>query len=237
MTSYFIPIVAEQARRSLNLSKIIHLIADTHAKHAHPLLAKEVAHLALQTKYLVETMVTRLGIQDHYEVVLASEFDGTPEYQGILREVEVKAEVSANDYFKHEAADIEFFRRKSSGLIKLSWVLDDSRKTHLDERAFDAFYTSIFGEHISFIYTVSGKRFEKSRRNVSPYVSTPREARVLIADDTWVSKIGEWKHVDPKTYIHLTNIVLAFEELFGRDYAGDLLIEEKIQKIIKRCFF
>jgi hypothetical protein len=237
LTSYFIPIVAEQARRSLNLSKIIHLVADTHAKNAHPLLVKEVAHLALQTKYLVDTMVTRLGIQDHYEVVLASDFDATPEYQSLLREVDGRAGAFGNDYFRHEAADIEFFRRKSSGLIKLSWTLDDFRKTHHDERAFDAFYTSIFGEHVSFIYTVSGKRFEKSRRNVSPYVSTPGEARVLIADDSWVSKIGEWKHVDPKTYIHLTNIVFAFEELFGRDYAEDLLIEEKIQKIINRCFF
>lgn len=192
--------------------------------------------LARKEKALIDTAVARLGLAEVYEVVLASSLNCTEEYKALLASVEKAVGTSADPYFKYEACDIEFFRLHKKAKVKLSWVIDIKHAPKFDERAFDQFYTELFGKSMAFIYTIPGRTFDKRRPKVSPYVSVPDEKRVLIEGKDWKEILGTWKDSNKEAFEHLEKITTEFEKLFPSVATDEKTIEAKVARIIE-CIF
>ncbi|HUY67921.1 MAG TPA: hypothetical protein VMV79_01295, partial [Alphaproteobacteria bacterium] len=172
-------LAAERARRAFGLGSIVHLIADNHAKHETPEHAQEIAVLAENIKAACAKVAAKLGLGDKYTVILASEFHDTPSFKALQTQTsgveELGIPAQAVNYLKTQLTDMEYLRRHHNAVVKLSWVLD--RKVlrgsgGFDEKFFDNAYARIFGDNLSYVYTLSGRTFDSSRPRSSPYVAT-----------------------------------------------------------------
>jgi len=225
-------LVAEKIRRSLGMRRIYHHIADTHAKSNRIFRDEDVDYQANVAKETLERMAENLRLEN-FEVLLASEFDQTPEYRAIYERINT----SKHDYVKREVADIEWYRRNKGVTIKLGWIIQATEtRLGFDERVFDREYEAIIGKKLSFVYLEPGRTFDKSRPKVSPYIHIPGETRILLRKgEDARAKISEAeKRLNDKhlggARRNLINIIRLYEKLFGT--LGKIPYEDKIQAII-----
>jgi len=225
-------LVAEKLRRGMGMKKIYHHIADTHAKSNDIFSSEDVDRQANVARETLGRMAQNLGLEN-FEILLASEFDQTPEY----REIYEGIDTSKHDYVRREVGDMEWYNRYKSVVVKLGWIIQ-ATETDLgfDERVFDREYKAVIGGDLSFVYLKPGRTFDKSRPKVSPYIHVPGEARILLkANEDVKAKITEAekrlgdKHLGGARR-HLTDIVRLYEKLFSS--LGNIPFEDKIQTII-----
>jgi len=227
-------LVAENIRRQMGMDKIYHHIADTHAKSNNLFKDYEVEKQAANVKKALTIMKENLGFKN-LEIVLASEFDQTDEYNQILNNIET----DKHEYVKRELADISWYQKYKNVDIKIGWIIQAS-ETNLgfDERIFDREYKKKVGGELSFIYLKPGRTFDKSRPKVSPYIHVIRETRILLKSDEDVKgKMTDGEKAMGDKHLggarrHLTNIVRLYEKLFGS--FGKISLEEKIEAIIEK---
>ncbi len=232
---------AELLRRKLGLGKVIQEISDTHAylvnQNVDPRVVSEKARTQ---KALIDRIAKRLGMQDTYEVVCASSYQTTQEYQAItkeLREVvagtkdaglspQFSAEIGENPYFRMQWAGMAYLRRQQNVQVKLSWLIeDDSKIKGYDERAFDRGFLSLGRDSMSFAYVYSGLTFDSaSNFRVIPYTAKSGEQRLMLQDGESAERLLEFlppqwpKNQAPKgkQYVlnRMQNILTLAEELF-----------------------
>ncbi len=144
---------AEQLRRHFGFKKIVHIIADIHALSNSFMDEDYTNKLADQIRGQAQQAAKNLGLEDLYEVRLASEFHETPEFQEVLQDAEEKVRAlglpdDAFSYVHSQIADMEYFVRHLNAGLKLSWILDPKKAREgkgFDERAFDRAYREIYG--------------------------------------------------------------------------------------------
>ncbi len=225
-------LVAEKLRRGMGMKKIYHHIADTHAKSNNLFKDEDVDRQANIARETLGKMAQNLGLEN-FEILLASEFDQTPEYREIYKGIDT----DKHDYVRREVSDMEWYNRHKNVVVKLGWIIQ-ATETDLgfDERVFDREYKETIGGDLSFIYLEPGRTFDKSRPKASPYIHIPGETRILLkAHESVKAKVAEAEKRLGDKYLggsrrHLTNIVRLYEKLFGS--LGDILFEDKIQTII-----
>lgn len=228
-------LVAERIRRTLGMAGVNHFIADTHAKSNNLFPDEVVDRRAKETQEQLLRMFENLGLVG-FNIILASEMDGTPEYKEIYDQVET----DKHDYVRREVADIEWLRKFRNLTLKVGWIIQAS-ETNLgfDERVFDREYQALMGQPMSFVYLKPGRTFDKSRPKASPYIHIPSETRILLKPGENVKeKLAAaelaWgdKHLGgAKGYF--ADIVRDYEKLMG--HLGNIPIEEKIQAIIDKA--
>jgi hypothetical protein len=228
-------LVAEKIRRATGMDTIYHFIADTHAKSNKLFPDEVVDQRAKETKEQLERMFANLGL-DHFQIIFASDFDKTPEYQ----EIYDGFDTDKHDYVKREVADIEWLRKFKDLKLKVGWIIQSS-ETNLgsDERVFDREYKDKMGNNISFVYLKPGRTFDKSRPKASPYIHIPTETRLLLSKNEDVKAKLEaatqvWgdKHLGGARG-YFIDIIRAYEKLIGP--LGNIPIEEKIQAVIDKA--
>lgn len=233
-------LTAEQLRQAGGFQKIIHHIADTHAKTNSFINHQEVDTLAKKVKSTLTKVTKNLGI-DSLTITMASDFDNTREYKNQLSFFKERS--SLHDYVIHEMADIEYYRTHHNLSMKLGWVIQGSETSiGSDERLFDREYIRIVTPQenkMSFIYTKPGRTFDLSRPKVSPYIQIPGENRLLLdKKENAPKKIKESIERTGDKNLggalkHLTSIVRTYEKLY--ENLGRIPIEDKIQFIIEKA--
>ena len=237
---------AEAIRRICGFGKIIHLVADSHAKTNRFVSDGDVDKKAHEFRELFIKIAKNLGLAEKYEVLLASEIDITDEYTGILSKIPFK-DTSGNDihdYARREWADMEYLYTtpKYTTCLKLSWMmpLKKGQKHTSDEVFFDTGYKDHFKRPYSFIYNRAAVTFDPNRLNVSPYTFVPVEKRLLLThDQDAVVKLAEFtvaKHkAKDKALEHVETIVKfmqqEFPDIFGK-LEGSL--GHKVNSIVKK---
>lgn len=173
---------AAKIREILGFGKIIHLIADSHAKSNHFVSDEEVDAKAKHFKDLVLTAANRLNIRAVYNVQLASDFDTSSEYLEILNGIPSDA---AHEYVRREWSDMEYLARKENVCLKLSWKIPVKQgKIHKsDEAFFDQGFVERFQRPYSFVSNRAGITFDPARLNACPYTSATAEKRILISEN------------------------------------------------------
>lgn len=225
-------LVSEKIRRALGMKKIYHHIADTHAK-SNKLFSDDVVDR--RTHDVKETMLrvaSNMGLVD-FEVMLASDFDTSPEYMEIYQSFGT----DKHEYVKREVADMEWYRKQKGVAIKLGWIIQASEtELGFDERVFDREYKATIGECLSFMYLKPGRTFDKSRPKVSPYIHVSNETRILLeADEDAKRKIAEAevrlgdKHLGGARR-NLSDIIRLYEKLIQP--LGNIPFEDKVQHVI-----
>lgn len=227
---------AEKLRRALNLTKIIHHIADTHAL-SNEFASKEVVEkIAQDAEKTMSIVAAHLNIPELI-VVRSSSFDNLAEYKLLMD----KIETSKGDYVHRELADVLWYRTKFNMVLKIGWIIQASKVAEgFDERLYDSEYIRLFGTDLSFIYLKAGRTFDKKRPKVSPYISVPDEQRILLrADEPVREKFDRAMELWPDKTLggavnHLNAIVRLYERLM--EPIGRATLPEKIQTIINRIF-
>lgn len=228
-------LVAEKLRRGMGMKKIYHHIADTHAKSNDIFSSEDVDRQANVVRETLRRMAQNLGLED-FEILLASEFDQTPEYRNIYKGIDT----NKHDYIRREVSDMEWYNKYKGVVVKLGWIIQ-ATETNLgfDERVFDREYKATIGKDLSFVYLKPGRTFDKSRPKVSPYIHIPDEARILLkVNEDVKAKIAEAekrlgdKHLGGARR-HLTDVIRLYEKLFGS--LGNISFEDKIQTIIENA--
>ncbi|MBJ7450284.1 MAG: hypothetical protein JHC93_08010 [Parachlamydiales bacterium] len=235
---------AEKIKQALNLDKVIHLIADSHAKTNAFIDEKAVDNLITEQKQILDRACKNLGISEHYKIILASDIDKNKEYTEIFESLISNNSIPVNDVTQYELkewTDIEYLRRYHNVGIKLSWVIENKKKKQgFDESRFDRDYSKYIGNHMSFTYIPAGKTFSPARANACPYTSINDEKRILIKkDENAAEKLATFvdqkvKHT-VRTKEYLEHLVNNFENVFGDQYTKDA--SSKIDAIIQRVFF
>lgn len=227
-------LVAEKIRRGTGMKTIYHHIADTHAKSNNLFRDEDVDRQANIAREALGKMAQNLELEN-FEILLASEFDQTPEYREIYNGIDT----DKHDYVRREVSDMEWYNRYRGVVVKLGWIIQ-AAETDLgfDERVFDREYKSTIGGNLSFAYLKPGRTFDKSRPKVSPYIHIPGEARILLkAHEDVKAKVAEAERKLGDKHLggarrHLTNIIRLYEKLFGS--LGNICFEDKIQAIIDK---
>ena len=230
-------LVAERIKRTLGLKKIYHHIADTHAKTNEWIDPQEVDRQAKITKETLMKVASNLKLSG-FNVTLSSEFDGSLEYEELVRHFKSKSQ--EHEYVIREMADMEWYRTKHGTSIKMGWIIQATEAPlGFDERLFDQEYRRIEGEKLSFVYTKPGRTLDLSRPKASPYIQIADENRLLLEKGEDVkAKMDKaaQRMNDPHlggARKHIENIVRAYEKLFGT--FSRLPLEEKIQAIIDKA--
>lgn len=229
--------VAEQLRRAGNFDKIIHHIADTHAKTNEFIDPQEVDKLAASVKETLLRATSNLKL-DKVDVVMASDFDQKPEYQDIVAFYRERS--TLHEYVVREMADIDYYQKHKGLTLKLGWIIQGSETAiGTDERLFDREFVRIVSPEantMSFIYTKPGRTFDPSRPKVSPYIQVPGESRLLLKKGENVKiKINEAIALSGDKNLggaikHLEGIVRTYERI--NEPFGRAPLEEKVQAII-----
>jgi len=231
-------LTAEKLRRVGGFDNIYHHIADTHAKTNDWISEDQVDERAKQVVQTLETVKSNLDLE-HFFPVLSSSFDTTPEYEEL---VEGFGDSEEHEYVRREMADMEWYRVRHGVKIKLGWIIQASEtEVGFDERRFDREYMRFHGTDLSFIYTKPGRTFDPSRPKASPYIKIASEGRLLLDPgenvvvtlERAVEAANGDKHLGGARK-HLESIVRLYESLYGT--FGKVPLEEKIQKIIDKCF-
>lgn len=229
-------ITAEIIRRICGFDRIIHLIADSHAKSNHFVSDAEVDTKARLFRELALRVANRLGLRGTYEVLLASEIDSSPEYIAILESIPAGG---SHEYTRREWADMEYLARHRSVSLKLSWKMPlKKEKSHrLDETFFDEGFSAHFPRPYSFIYVRAALTFDPARLNVCPYTTVPEEKRLLLqADENAETKLTEFCAVKHKAIDRaleqINAIVKMFEQMVGTTLPGSTL-GERVNSVIR----
>lgn len=232
---------AEQVRKAGKFGKVIHHIADTHAKTNSFVDPVEVDTLAEKVKKTVQKAARNLGF-NNFQVVKSSEFDTTNEYLEDFAKNRVASE--KHEYVVREVTDIQHYRKNDGLAVKLGWIIQGT-ETDLgaDERLFDREYKKIAGEggdDITFLYTKPGRTLDPSRPKVSPYIQIKGENRILLKKGENVAqKIKDAIAATGDKNLggaikHLESIVRTYEKL-NEPFPRGMALEEKVQAIIDRA--
>ena len=228
---------AEKLRRSLGFSKVIHHIADTHAKTNLHLDAAEADKIADKTLETIERIVGNLSLS--IQPVLSSSFDSSSEYRELLHTIPKQQ----HDYIWREVADMEWYRRKDNMYLKLGWIIQSARTSlGSDERVFDSAYRAAISQPLSFLYLKAGRTLDLNRPKASPYISIPGEQRIILDPQENVrAKLQQAEQTSGKhgkahmrgIKKHLLAIVRLYQEVVS-PLDRNLSLEEKVQIIIDR---
>lgn len=223
---------AEKLRRFFDLKKIIVLIADRHAL-TNPFMSREqVDKLGQNTISIFERVIRNFNLQS-FEIRKASVMLSATQLNNILPP-NIKR---ANQYLVQEIADVIWMITHDNLALKLGWSIDSALEiSGHDERFFDLTMKELLPRKISFLFTTSGRTFDKHRQKASPYISIKGEHRLLLTPGERVeAKLHEaemlWsdKHFGGARK-HLANIIRSFEELFG--HLPGMPFEQKLQHIV-----
>lgn len=226
---------AEKLKRFFNLSKVIVLIADTHAL-TNPFMTKEkVDKLSQRMTETFEHVVKNFKLTS-FEIRKASsmrvESNSNTFFPNLTK--------LSNQYLAQEIADVISMVQHDNLALKLGWAIDNALESSgHDERFFDLSMKKFVPRQFSFLFTSAGRTFDKHRQKVSPYISIEGEHRLLLTiNEPIAEKLHEaeiaWgdKHLGG-TRKHLGNIVRAFEDLFGN--LNGLTFEQKLKHVNDRA--
>lgn len=230
-------LVAERIRRALNLTRIYHHIADTHAKTNQWVDPQEVDRRAKSIRETLLRIADNLKLPG-FNVVLSSEFDQSSDYESLVRHFKERSQ--EHEYVIREMADMEWYRVRRGVTIKMGWIIQATEAPiGFDERLFDREYQRIEGDKLSFVYTKPGRTLDLSRPKVSPYIQIAGENRLLLErGENVTQKLEEAVERTGDPHLggarkHIESIVRAYERLFGS--FGRIPLEQKAQAIIDRA--
>jgi hypothetical protein len=228
--------VAERIRKTFKFDKVIHHIADTHARSNNLFSAEEIEKLAQIIKADLVKVFRNFGFKN-FQVTLASDFDKTSDYQDLLGQLPNME----HEYVRREVADIRWYSLKHGVNLKLGWIINTGLDLQQgnDEILFDDNFNKLFPNQMSFLYLKPGRTFNRARQRVSPYIFLKGEDRIMLRKDEDVKeKIRQAEKEWGDKFFggarkHLENIVHAYEKLFGN--LTSMPLEEKIQYILDRA--
>jgi len=228
--------VAERIRKTFKFNRVIHHIADTHAKSNNLFSVKEIEDLVRKTKANLAKIFKNFDLSN-FEVALASDFDKTLEYQELLKQLPN----TEHEYIRREIADIRWYSIKHNVNLKLGWVINTGLdlKQGSDEMLFDSHFSTIFPGSMSFLYLKPGRTFDRARQRVSPYIVLKGENRIMLKNgenvkEKFCKAENEWgDNFFGGARKHLENVVHAYEKLFGN--LKGVSLEEKIQFILDKA--
>lgn len=228
--------VAERIRKTFKFNKVIHYIADTHAKSNNLFSVKEIEDLARKTKADLAKVFGNFGFSN-FEIMLASDFDRTSEYQNLLGQLPN----TEHEYVRREIADIRWYSIKHNVNLKLGWAINTGLDLQQgnDEMLFDGNFNTIFPGSMSFLYLKPGRTFDRVRQRVSPYIFLKGEDRIMLRNGENVKEKfrkaeSEWgDRFFGGARKHLENIVRDYEKLLGN--LTGMPLEEKIQYILDKA--
>lgn len=226
-------------QRQLGLKQIIHEISDLHAKTNGFCDKGAVDRLAARQKRMMVEMARRLGIEDVYIPVLASEYQNQGTYLEILRRVQADDALSQEPlYAQRQWAGMEWLQRYQKVGLKLSWLISERDPAKFDERFFDENYPQPSDlTPLSYIYTPTGRTFDPAQGRKCPYSSAPGEKRLMLDGrdprpflEPFMGE-GQPKAIR-KPLAHYQAIVDVFEQVFGE--VDGATLPEKINSIFLR---
>ncbi len=206
------------------------LIADTHAI-TNGFNSEAVDRLAREHQERIQRVIDNLGFNS-WQIIRASEVDGTPTYKDVLNTVK-----ASHDYIKRELTDMRWFNRERGVNLKLGWALNGSKNS--DEVSFDQEFRRQFQEPLGFIYVVPGRTFDPKRLRSAPYFCADQESRILLqADENVAIKLAsaqeKFGSEATKPYEKLLNqIVRLYDKIVEQTERGSL--SERLQQVIGRC--
>lgn len=226
-------LIAEKLRRIMHFSKVIILIADTHAQSNAFMNQKTVNNIKLHTMKTVQNIIRNLSFKNT-EVLFASEIRLEDSFQKISKNVPQMS----NKYLQEELTDIMWLIQHKNVSMKLGWSIDNTLKpVGHDERFFDMQLRTVCTVPISFIFTKSGRTLTLGKPKASPYIATKDEERILIDPHENVKQKlqqAEKKFTDLSQLLaskrQFKEMVRLFEKLFFR--LPQQTLEEKMQFII-----
>ena len=230
--SFFL--VAERLRQFLGLSRVVVLIADTHALTNSFMTPDIVRALTQKSLRTLSAIVQNLQL-NKFELLVHSDIAIQKSFTMTLNAIPTMD----NQYLRHEIADITWLAKHRMVVLKLGWSIDSSPVPggH-DERFFDTALQKIASVPIGFLYLKAGRTFDKHRQKVSPYIAVSEEPRIIIDSNENVrgkfdAARASWgdDHFGG-TRKHIADIVRLFEKLFGQ--LPSLSLEQKIEHMMKR---
>lgn len=230
-------LVAEKLRRALGLGSVFHHIADTHALCNFPNSHEAVFQRASEVEWVMQKVKQRLGLS-HFTVVRSSSFDSSPEYAGLLSDInaENKGE-HYGEYTRRELADMLWYHTKHGMVVKLGWA---SKDLAFDERFYDNEFVRHFGGLISFAYTMPGRTLNGEKK--APYIATANQDRILLRHGETVqvkleqaTSQGQRKDIISGTVKYLAAICRLYKSL-GYHIPNVGSIPERVQQIINHIF-
>jgi len=230
--SFFL--VAERLRRFLGMTRVVVLIADTHAL-TNSFMTPDIVNALTQKSLRVLSSVIRTLRLNKFELLVHSDIALQEAFTKTLEAIPAMD----NQYVRHEIADITWLVKERNVALKLGWTIDRSPiPGGHDERFFDTKLQKLASLPIRFLYLKAGRTFDKHRQKVSPYISVAGESRIIIDSHEDVrGKFGvartSWgdDHFGG-TRKHIADIVRLFEKLFGQ--LPSLSLEQKIEHILKQ---
>lgn len=205
------------------------LIADTHAK-MNSFEGSDISKIAKQHQETLQRVIANLGF-NNWQIFFASDVDNSQEYKTIFDSFH-----DHNEYVRRELTDIMWFKQEKKINLKLGWALKGSKT---DEVAFDTRFKEVFGEGMSFLYTVPGKTFDPKKPRTAPYFCANPETRILLDREenavykTKIAQLEFGKNSDKCYKRYLRGLVRLYDKVVERTEKGP--IEYKVQQIIERC--
>lgn len=171
---------AERVRRAICAPTLAVMIADNHA-YSNGFGQLQVQRSVRRLARSLVRIKAAFGLKE-LEIIKASDFHSTSEYQRILAQVEARAPARTHPYFKLEVADICYMERTQGGLIKVGWTIRTSpgASTTNDELAFDRKFLRWTGLKSGFIYCSAGRTLDDLHPKVSPYICLDKERRICL---------------------------------------------------------
>lgn len=224
-------LVANKIRNKTNENgHIHHLIADNHTL-INGFNITEVKKEATKYRWIIEKIIDNLNIKN-YHIYLSSEVSTDINYKNLIDDI--PQDIFENKYAKFESADIEYFRRTRSTIVKLGWKFKNAG--NFDESYFDNNYQDIYGKNIVPVYIYPGKRIIEKGNDVVPYTLFEKDidVRFIVSpNESVVSKIANASTLTLKNLNnHYKKIIRIFEETIFRIPVNYQTTWEKLQFII-----
>jgi len=224
--------VAERLKRFFGLSRIIVLIADTHAETNTFMSSDLIRNTRTNIVHTLEKVVRNFSLPN-FEILLASQMHQLETF----KRINTQLPAIDNQYLHQELADIIWLSKHKNLGIKLGWTIDSSTKpSGHDERFFDTQLLAHQKLPISFIFVKAGRTFDAKRPKASPYIAVRGEHRLLLQPCKQVNRKltaqsgGRNTNTLEGAKKHLGNIVRLFEKLFIKLPA--MTQEQKMQFIL-----
>lgn len=230
--SFFL--IAERLRQFLGMTRVVVLIADTHAL-TNSFMTPDIVHALTQKSLRVLSSVIRNLHLNKFELLVHSDIAVHKTFTNTLEAIPAMD----NQYLRHEIADITWLVKHRGVAVKLGWTIDGSPiPGGHDERFFDTRLQKLAPMPIGFLYLKAGRTFDKHRQKVSPYISVAEEPRIII--DSHEDVRGKFSAARASwgndhfggTRKHIADIVRLFEKLFGQ--LPSMSLEQKVEHIIER---
>ncbi|MDO8803323.1 MAG: hypothetical protein Q7R35_02735 [Elusimicrobiota bacterium] len=232
-------VAAEAARRHILGSRLIFLVADTHALRTGDYSKEKVRQAALRSRTIVKRAAELIGVPE-VVILLASELENEPDYRKAVEQAVGNHATGENEYFLREAADIAFLSRHAGVAVKVGWTLADNpaKAGRFDEQSFDAFTCRTFPEveqHVTFLYTKAGRTLDRAKPKAAPYLAFDTGSRVIIhhgEDARGKVEACPDQSTREAVVAHLGTIVGTWEMLAGAVYGEQVL--EKVTDLIPK---